>query len=129
MSDANDSVRVSRIKVFSEHWPFDEEIRETASTLPSHRFLAKPSGQYSYVYLTRFVKALSEKHFDCPFSDVAVLDWGCGKGHVSKMIVIWAQNNSIVATFSRRGDTCFGQEVPFIEGFNIHVKPLEHESI
>jgi hypothetical protein len=43
--------------------------------------------------------------------------------------VIWAQNNSIVATFSRRGDTCFGQEVPFIERFNIHVKPLEHESI
>ena len=103
MSDANDSVRVSRTKVFSEHWPFDEEIRETASTLPCHRFLAKPSGQYPYVYPTRFVKALSGKHFDCPFSDVAVLDWGCGKGHVSKMIGDLGPNNSIVATFSRRG--------------------------
>jgi hypothetical protein len=59
MSDANDSVRVSPTKVFSEHRLFDEEIREMASTLPSHRFLAKPSGQYPYVYLTRFVKALS----------------------------------------------------------------------
>ena len=105
MSDVNDSVRVLRTKTFSEHWPFDEEIRETASTLPSHRFLAKPSGQYSYVYLTRFVKALFEKHFDCPFSDVAVLDWGCGKGHVSKMIDDLGPNNSIVATLSRRGGT------------------------
>ena len=86
MSDVNDSVRVLRTKIFSEHWPLDEEVRETASTLPSHSFLANPSGQYPYVYLTRFVKALSGKHFDCPFSDVAVLDWGCGKGHVSKMI-------------------------------------------
>jgi hypothetical protein len=70
MSDANDSVRVSRTKVFSEHWPLDEEVRETASTLPSHRFLAKPSGQYPYVYLTRFVNALSRNNSAVPFSDV-----------------------------------------------------------
>jgi hypothetical protein len=85
MSDVNDSVPVLRTKIFSEHWPFDEAIRETASTLPSRSFLANPSGQYPYVYLTRFVKALSGKHFDCPFSDVAVLDWGCGKGHVDDL--------------------------------------------
>jgi hypothetical protein len=70
MSDVNDSVRVLRTKIFSEHWPLDEEVRETASTLPSHSFLANSSGQYPYVYLTRFVKALSEKPFGCPFSDV-----------------------------------------------------------
>jgi len=48
MSDVNDSVPVLRTKIFSEHWPFDEAIRGTASTLPSRSFLADPSGQYPY---------------------------------------------------------------------------------
>ena len=70
MSDVNDSVPVLRTKIFSEHWPFDEAIRETAShCLPavSSRTLR---ANIRIVYLTRFVKALSEKHFGCPFSDV-----------------------------------------------------------
>ncbi len=86
MPDVNGSVRSLRTEIFSKHWPLDEEIRVTAATLPSHSFLANSSGQYLYVYLTRFVKALSEKHFARPFSDLSVLDWGCGKGHVSKLI-------------------------------------------
>jgi hypothetical protein len=57
MSDVNDSVRVLRTKIFSEHWPLDEEIRETAS--PSHSFLANLRANIRIVYLTRFVKALS----------------------------------------------------------------------
>lgn len=57
MADVNDSVRSLRREIFSEPWPLDEEIRTTAATLPSHSFLANPSGQYPYVCLTRFVKA------------------------------------------------------------------------
>ena len=68
MSDVNDSVGVLRTKIFSEHWPLDEEVRETASTLPSHSFLANPSGQYPYVYLTRFVKALSRNISAAPLA-------------------------------------------------------------
>src|ERR1039458_8832167 len=86
MPQLNDSVRALRTEIFSKDWPLDEEIRETAATLPSHSFLSNPSGQYPYIYLTRFVKALAERHFSRPFCDLSILDWGCGKGHVSKLI-------------------------------------------
>jgi hypothetical protein len=86
MPELDDSVRALRTEIFSKDWPLDEEIRETSATSPSHSFLANPSGQYPYIYLTRFVKFLSERHFGRPFCDLSVLDWGCGKGHVSKLI-------------------------------------------
>jgi SAM-dependent methyltransferase len=128
VSDVNDSVRSLRTEIFSKHWPLDEEIRVTAATLPSHSFLANPSGQYLYVYLTRFVKALSEKHFDCTFSDLSVLDWGCGKGHVSKLIRdLGPKRLDSCDILSDRDDSAFGQEVPLIKGFGIQVRPLEHE--
>src|ERR1700744_6567216 len=75
-----------RTSIFSKDWPLDEEITATAATLPSHNFLKNPSGQYAYIYLTQFVKALSERHFACTFDNLSVLDWGCGKGHVSKLL-------------------------------------------
>ncbi len=126
----NDSVRLLRTQIFSKYWPLDDEIRETAATLPSHSFLANPSGQYIYVYLTRFVKALSEKHFERPFSDLEILDWGCGKGHVSKLIRdLGPKRLSSCDILSDRGDSTFGQAVPIIERFGIEVKPLEHEYI
>ena len=127
-SELNDSVRLLRTDIFSRDWPLDEEIRETAARSPSHRFLANPSGQYLYVYLTRFVKALSETHFGCPFSELAVLDWGCGKGHVSKLIRdLGPKQLDSCDILSERDDSSFGQEVPLIERFGIHVKPLQHE--
>jgi SAM-dependent methyltransferase len=130
MSAMNNSVRSLRRAIFSANWPLDEGIRETAAKLPSHSFLANPSGQYLYVYLTRFVKALSEKHFDRPFDTLSVLDWGCGKGHVSKLIRdLGPKRLDSCDLLSARDDSAFGQEVPLIKRFDIHVKPLEHEYI
>ena len=128
ISELNGWMRSLRIDVFSKDWPLDEEMRETATALPSHSFLANPSGQYLYVYLTRYVKALSEKHFGRPFGDLVILDWGCGKGHVSKLIrdLSPSQLHSC-DLLSERDDSCFGQKVPIIQRFDIQVKPLEHE--
>lgn len=130
MPDVNDSVRSLRREIFSTPWPLDEEIRATAATLGSHIFLANPSGQYLYVYLTRFVKALSEKHFGRAFSDVSVLDWGCGKGHVSKLIRdLGPKSLDSCDILSERDDSAFGQEVPLIKQFGIQVRALEHEYV
>jgi SAM-dependent methyltransferase len=128
MSDVNHSVRLLRTRVFSKPWPLDEEIRAIAATLPSHRFLANPSGQNAQVYLTRFVKALSEQHFARPFSDLSVLDWGCGKGHISKLVRdLGPKSLDSCDILSEKDDSAFGQEVPIIKRFGIQVKPLEHE--
>jgi SAM-dependent methyltransferase len=130
MSDVNDSVRLLRTEIFSKSWPLDEEISVTAATLPSHSFLANPSGQYSYVYLTRFVKVLSEKHFSRPFGELSVLDWGCGKGHVSKLLRdLGPKSLDSCDLLAQRDDSAFGQEVPIIREFGIQVKPLEHEYV
>ncbi|SRR5258708_488431 len=130
MANVNDPVRSLRRQIFSTPWPLDEEIRATAATLPSHSFLANPSGQYLYVYLTRFVKALSEKHFGGAFSDLSVLDWGCGKGHVSKLIRdLGPKQLESCDILSERDDSAFGQEVPLIKRFGIKVRPLEHEFV
>ena len=130
MPDVNDSVRSLRREIFSKPWPLDEEIRATAATLGSHSFLANPSGQYLYVYLTRFVKALSEKHYGRAFSDVSVLDWGCGKGHVSKLIRdLGPKSLDSCDILSERDDSAFGQEVPLIKQFGIQVRALEHEYV
>src|SRR5579871_4308844 len=130
MSDLNGSARLLRTKIFSTPWPLDEEIRETAATLPSHSFLANPSGQYLYVYLTRYVQAFSEVHFGYPFNSLTVLDWGCGKGHVSKLIRdLGPKRLDSCDIFSDRDDSCFGQDVPIIKRFDIQVKPLQHEYV
>jgi len=126
----NDSVRLLRIEAFSIPWPLDEEIRAIAATSPSHSFLANPSGQYLYVYLTRFVKALAEKHFGCAFSDLRVLYWGCGKGQASKLIRdLGPRHLDGCDIVSDRDDSAFGQEIPLITRFGIQVKALEHEYI
>ncbi len=130
MTDVDRSVRLLRTEVFSAHWPLDEEIRQVSATLPSHSFLANPSGQYLYVYLTRFVRALSEKRLGRPFGDLSVLDWGCGKGHVSKLLRdLGPKSLDSCDILSEREDSAFGQEVPLIKRFGIQVRPLDHEYI
>lgn len=124
------SVRSFRTEIFSTDWPLDQDIREIAAPLPSHSFLANPSGQYAYVYLTRFVKALSERHFGCPFNELDVLDWGCGKGHVSKLIRdLGPKRLESCDLLSDKGDSTFGQDVPIVNRFGIKVKPLHHEYV
>ena len=75
-----------RKRIFSRRWPLDDEITSTAATTSSHNFLKNPAGQYPFIYLTHYVKAVSEAHSGLPFHDLTVLDWGCGKGHVSKLL-------------------------------------------
>lgn len=124
-----DSRRLRR-DIFSKNWPLDEEIREIAANYPSHRFLANPSGLYSSVYLTRYVMAFAENHFARPFSELSVLDWGCGKGHISKLLSdLRPKQLDSCDILADRADSSFGQDAPLIERFNIQVTGLQHEYI
>jgi len=125
----DESVHALRTRIFSRRWAVDEEIRATAATLPSHDFLSNPSGQYAYVYLTQFVKALCEARTGRGFGELKVLDWGCGKGHVTKMLRDLGPGSiDSCDLLSESEDSAFGQETPIIQHFGIKVKPLEHES-
>ena len=80
------SLRSLRSQVFSGTWPLDQEIRAIARQIPSHGFLHNPASHYVYIYLTRYVQLMSEHVLGHPFGALSVLDWGCGKGHVSKLL-------------------------------------------
>ncbi len=124
------SIRSLRSEVFSTNWPLDEEIMEACRSIPSHGFLRNPAGLYLYVYLARFVKILSEEYSGRPFSDLSILDWGCGKGQVSKLLRdLGPRVVESCDLVSDKDDSAFGQETPIIEKFNIRVTPLKHEYI
>jgi SAM-dependent methyltransferase len=127
---SSNSVRLLRTNIFTKDWPLDDEIVKIASMVPSHAFLANPSGHYAFIYLTRFVKELSERHFDTPFAQLDVLDWGCGKGHVSKLLHdLGPKHLESCDLLSGGDDSSFGQDVPIIRRLNIPVRPLQHEYI
>lgn len=129
-ANESNSVRSLRKITFTKDWPLDEEIREIASTVASHAFLANPSGQYSYIYLTRFVKEVAEKLCNAPFAQLNVLDWGCGKGQVSKLLRDMGPKQVASCDLLAGGDdSTFGQEVPIIRKLNISVEPLRHPYI
>jgi len=124
------AVKTLRRSVFSANWPLDEEIRALSATSLSHSFLMNPSSHYLYIYLTQFVRALAEQHHRRPLEELSVLDWGCGKGHVSKLLrdlgSVRIQSCDVV---SKSEDSAFGQETPILDHLALKVTPLEHEYI
>lgn len=121
------SIAALRHRVFNTPWPLDEEVTRIAAAEPSHAFLANPSGQLAYRYLTWFVKIFAEQHFQRPFAEISVLDWGCGKGHVSKFVrdlgPAVLESCDIEAD---ENDSAFGQPTPILDQFSIAVTPLIH---
>jgi SAM-dependent methyltransferase len=118
-----------RKDIFSRSWPLDNEITTTAATAPSHNFLKNPAGQDPFVYLTQFVKSLSESHSGRPFRELAVLDWGCGKGHVSKLLRdLGPARLESCDIQDDSDDSAFGQPTPILDRFQLPVTPLHHTS-
>lgn len=128
MSKMDPAVRRLRLEVCSKSWSLDQEIIAIASQYPSHSFLSNPSGQFVYIYLMRFVHAASEQLLRRPFRSLSVLDWGCGKGHVSKLLRdLGPESLESCDIASNDEDSAFGQETPIITQLNIPVTPLNHE--
>jgi SAM-dependent methyltransferase len=122
------SLRSLRSQVFSGTWPLDQEIRAIARQIPSHGFLYNPASHYVYIYLTRYVQLMSEHVLEHPFGALSVLDWGCGKGHVSKLLRDLGPGSLRSCDLaSDEEDSAFGQDTPLIRDFNIPVTPLDHE--
>ena len=122
-------MRKLRRRVFRPEWPLDDDLTATASEAESHRFLGNPAAQLPYIYLTQYVAAFAEMWFGTRFGALHLLDWGCGKGHVSKLMQEMHPERLISCDVrTSRGDSAFGQEAPLLARFGISVVPLVHES-
>jgi SAM-dependent methyltransferase len=71
---------------------------------------------------------MPEHVLEHPFGALSVLDWGCGKGHVSKLLRDLGPGSLRSCDLaSDEEDSSFGQDTPLIREFNIPVTPLDHE--
>jgi SAM-dependent methyltransferase len=105
---------------------YNEKLREMVKDEPSHAFLINPASQNTYLYQVEFVQAFSEEYFRKPLSDLAILDWGCGKGHVS--FLLRERGACVVSCDHCEGgednDSAFGQKTPIIGLAGIRVDQL-----
>lgn len=116
-----------RRESFGKPLPYNEKLRELAKDEPSHLFLANPASQHTYLYLVEYVQAFSEQYFHKSIADLTVLDWGCGKGHVSFLL---RERGALTvscdhfAEGEQDGDSAFGQGTPIIWRTGIKVDRL-----
>jgi SAM-dependent methyltransferase len=125
---ANTETRALRRQVFNHPWPLDAEMTAVCTHTQFHEFLANPAAQNLYVYLSRFVQAYAERKLGQPLADLKVLDWGCGKGQVTKLL--HDLEPSCIQCCDRReerGDSAFGQNTPLLRMIGIHPTALEHD--
>jgi len=116
-----------RKTVFSQAIALDPELTESVQGYDSHNFLINPAGQNIYLYLTLFVKMLVEYHFGQSISELKILDWGCGKGHVSYLLQQLTAQPISCDRLSPDADSSFGQQTPIIDKNQIAVVELDHE--
>lgn len=77
---------VSRRDIFRRRLSVPETFHRELAHLPSHQFLRNPSGCAPYLYLVEYVAQMSQSWWAQPASELALFDWGCGKGQVSYLL-------------------------------------------
>ena len=118
-----------RQKSFAKHIPYDRELARLTALAPSHEFLVNAASQNTYLYQLEFIRTLSEGYFGRALSELAILDWGCGKGHVSfllKRLGVQIKSCDYCSTEIHDDDSAFGQDVPIIKAADISVDRLTH---
>lgn len=113
---------------FQKTQPLNQQLLDLTLDADSHAFLRNPTSQNVYLYLTSYVQAFSEYWFKKSLSELKILDWGCGKGHISYLM---REMGAEITSCDVRGadDSSFGQNTPIIEKVSIDIIPLEHPYI
>lgn len=115
-----------RKKSFLTNIPHNNQLDELVRDCPSHGFLKNNASQNIYNYLTEYVVNFSQEYFLKEIGNLKILDWGCGKGHVTYLM---NQRGACVTSCDikqDRPDSAFGQDIPIIDKSKIKVDPLSH---
>lgn len=121
------ALRALRRRVLATEPPLSDALTRWALEEPGHAFLANPAAQLSYRALVRYVVEATAAWLGKPRSALRVLDWGCGKGHVSYLL---REEGVAVVSCDRTGgggDSAFGQRTPIVQHAGLEVVPLAHD--
>ena len=105
----------------------DHFLSQVARGRPAYQFLAN-SAQCVAGRQVAFLSAILLDYFAEPAAEIKVLDWGCGKGHITYLLRNRGFDVSSCDVVSEKDDSTFGQETPIIEQKQIAVVPLHHTS-
>jgi len=125
-SDRQKRIRSLRLTTFRKNYPKDLELNDLVKDHQSHFFLRNPAGQRTYIYLTEYIKAVAEFQFSRPASEIKILDWGAGKGHVSYLLRKQGTDVTACDIENKATDSSFNQAVPILAKTRIPVTPLLH---
>lgn len=120
----NSIARSIRRTALSERVPLNEDLLKIIDGFPSHEFLRNPAGQNVYLYLTRYVRAFAESHFNKGIDEIALLDWGCGKGQVAFLL---RRLGAKPQCCDISGGIESPEKTPIIKKDGIQVDPLIHD--
>lgn len=121
---AHDTFHEMRRKILSCAGGMDDFLSRIAGEHTSHSFLGR-STQAVYLRQVELLRELVKLRFEAPLSAIRVLDWGCGKGHISYLL---DKEGFDVTTCDRTralGDSAFGQPTPILIEKEIRVVPLD----
>lgn len=102
----------------------DEVLSAVASQSPTHAFLAN-SIQAVYRRQVRWLRLVLCEYCGRAPESIKVLDWGCGKGHISHLLLAEGFDVTSCDLASEVRDSAFGQRTPLIKHAGISVVPLQ----
>lgn len=115
-----------RKETFFEENQLDLELLDVVKNHESHQFLVNPSGQLVYLYLTKYVQRFCEFYFNKQCNELKILDWGCGKGHITFLMEKLGANPISCDLAAPTPDSSFGQATPLLQHLRRSVQPLHH---
>lgn len=119
---------VLRNSSFHKWFGSDQKLNSLIEGCNSHSFLSNPPIANIYQYLTDYVLLASEEVIGKSRSEISVLDWGAGKGHVTYLLNKFGFKKVVSCDIEEdRNDSTFGQEHPIIDKLNIQIIPLKHQ--
>jgi SAM-dependent methyltransferase len=126
MFGKQEAVRL-RKAIFSRSYTFDSELAHCLDDHTEFMFLKNPVVQNIYTYQIEYVRAFSKKWFND--TGISLLDWGCGKGHVSYWLKTMGENITSCDVTDTGVTSAFNIKSPLFKRANIDVVALNHDYI
>ena len=120
-------IRRIRKLAFSKNHDFDEELAHILNDNKEYLFSKNPVVQNIYKYQIDYLCSFSKEWFKS--ETIKILDWGCGKGHVSYWLKKMKKNVTSCDVSNSGVTSAFVIDSPLYAKENIDVIELKHDYI